>query len=122
MGQVWSKANFDGINLAGHLGGRGSVIAVTAQNAGPDGRWGTTDDLLAPINQQPVDVSIDAIPDDGGSDLKTSLQNLIARSAPGPAAKLSTTTHCRLQKQKLFCVGNENRFGGHTTVISSPET
>lgn len=69
MGQVWSKANFDGINLAGHLGGRGSVIAVTAQNAGPDGRWGTTDDLLAPINQQPVDVSIDAIPDDGGSDL-----------------------------------------------------
>ena len=69
MGQVWSKANFDGINLAGHLGGRGSVVAVTAQNAGPDGQWGTTDDLLAPINQQPVDVSIDMVPDDNGSDL-----------------------------------------------------
>jgi len=69
MGQVWSKANFDGINLAGHLGGRGSVMAVTAQNAGPDGQWGTTDDLLAPINQRPVDVSIDMVPDDNGSDL-----------------------------------------------------
>ena len=68
MGQVWSKANFDGINLAGHLGGRGSVMAVTAQNAGDDGQWGTTDDVLAPINQQPVDVSIDMVPDDNGSD------------------------------------------------------
>lgn len=67
MGQVWSKANFDGINLAGHLGGRGSVMAVTAQNAGPDGKWGTTDDVLARINQQPVDVSIDMVPGDGGS-------------------------------------------------------
>ena len=69
MGQVWSKANFDGINLAGHLGGRGSVMAVTAQNAGPDGQWATADDLLAPINQQPVDVSVDAVPADGGGAL-----------------------------------------------------
>lgn len=69
MGQVWSKANFDGTNLAGHLGGRGSVIAVTAQNAGPDGQWATADDVLANINQQPVDVSIDAIPNDEGGDL-----------------------------------------------------
>lgn len=69
MGQVWSKANFDGTNLAGHLGGRGSVIAVTAQNAGSDGQWGTADDVLARINQQPVDVSIDATPNDKGSNL-----------------------------------------------------
>ena len=67
MGQVWSKANFDGINLSGHLGGRGSVMAVTAQNSGPDGQWGTVDDVLARINQQPVDVSIDMVPDDNGS-------------------------------------------------------
>jgi len=45
MGQVWSKA----------------------QNAGNDGQWGTPDDVLAPINQQPVDVSIDMVPNDGGS-------------------------------------------------------
>jgi len=69
MGQVWSKANFDGTNIAGHLGGRGSVVAVTAQNAGPDGQWGTADDLLANINQQPVDVSIDAVPNDNGGEL-----------------------------------------------------
>lgn len=69
MGQVWSKANFDGTNIVGHFGGRGSVIAVTAQNAGPDGQWGTADDLLANINQQPVDVSIDAVPNDEGGPL-----------------------------------------------------
>jgi len=67
MGQVWSKANFDGINRAGHLGGRGSVMAVTAQNAGDDDQWGTADDVLARINQQPVDVSIDMVSNDGGS-------------------------------------------------------
>jgi len=69
MGQVWSKANFDGINIADPIGGRGSVIAVTAQNAGPDGQWGTADDLLANINQQPVDVSIDFVPNDNGGEL-----------------------------------------------------
>lgn len=69
MGQVWSKANFDGTNIGGHLGGRGSVIAVSAQNAGPDGQWGTADDVLAPINQRPVDISIDAVPNDNGGEL-----------------------------------------------------
>jgi hypothetical protein len=49
MGQVWSKANFDGTNKLEHLGGRGSVLAVTAQN----------ENLLTPLNKRPVDVSVD---------------------------------------------------------------
>ncbi len=69
MGQVWSKANFDGTNNAGHLGGRGSLVAVTAQNPGPDGQWDTDDDVLARVNQLPVDVSIDVAPNDNGNEL-----------------------------------------------------
>ena len=49
MGQVWSKANFDGTNKLKHLGGHGSVLAVTAQNA----------KLFTPLNKRPVDVSVD---------------------------------------------------------------
>ena len=59
MGQVWSKASFDGTDTSPHLGGRGSVLAVTAQNPGPDGDYGTGDDVLAPLNSTPVSVSID---------------------------------------------------------------
>ena len=59
MGQVWSKADFDGINKAGFAGGRGSVLAVTAQNPGADGVFGTVDDVTAPLNAEPVAVSID---------------------------------------------------------------
>ena len=49
MGQVWSKANFDGTNKFGHLGGHGSVLAVTGQNA----------NLFTRLNKRPVDVSVD---------------------------------------------------------------
>ena len=69
MGQVWSKADFDGINETGFQGGRGSVIAVTAQNAGADGMWDTADDLLTPMNSEPADVSIDWTIDDNPEDL-----------------------------------------------------
>jgi len=62
MGQVWSKAGFDGLNETGHEGGHGSVLAVTAQNPGPDGQFATSDDVLAPLNVVPVDVSIDNAP------------------------------------------------------------
>ena len=62
MGQVWSKANFDGTNANRHLGGHGSVLAVTAQNPGPDSRYGTEDDILARLNTAPVSVTIDASP------------------------------------------------------------
>ena len=54
MGQVWSKADFDGINATGFEGGRGSALAVTSQNAGPDGQFNTSDDVLAPLNVAPV--------------------------------------------------------------------
>ncbi|MCI0458169.1 MAG: DUF1559 domain-containing protein [Gemmataceae bacterium] len=61
MGQVWSKADFDGRATFGNRGGRGSVLAVTTQHAGPDGVLGTADDLLAPLNpfRRGVQVSVD---------------------------------------------------------------
>ena len=59
MGQVWSSADFDGTNPDRFEGGRGSILAVTAQNTGPDGLWGTTDDILAPLNSDPCPISID---------------------------------------------------------------
>ena len=62
MGQVWSKAEFDGAKWAKSEGGRGSVLAVTAQNPGNDGKFGTPDDVLTPLNVAPVDVSIDPAP------------------------------------------------------------
>jgi prepilin-type processing-associated H-X9-DG protein len=58
MGQVWSKADFDGRTPFGNHGGRGSVLAVTAQNAGPDGLYGTADDVLAPLNPFPRGVQV----------------------------------------------------------------
>jgi len=64
MGQVWSSADFDGIAEFGRDGGSGSALAVTAQNFGPDGRPFTQDDLVALINQVPVDVSVDRSADD----------------------------------------------------------
>jgi prepilin-type processing-associated H-X9-DG protein len=66
MGQVWSKADFDGRAEYPHQGGRGSILAVTTQNPGPDGVYGTADDLLAPLNpwQRGVQVSVDESFDD----------------------------------------------------------
>jgi prepilin-type processing-associated H-X9-DG protein len=62
MGQVWSKGDFDGRQGFGNRGGRGSALAVTTQNAGPDGVFGTADDVLAPLNplRRGVQVSVDA--------------------------------------------------------------
>ena len=62
MGQVWSKADLDGIKEAGSKGGTGSVMAVTSQNWGPDGVQWTQDDLVTPLNQIPVDTTIDNSP------------------------------------------------------------
>ncbi len=52
MGQVWSKTGFDGTMAA--FGGRGSILAVTSQT--PNGS------IPAPLNHQPVEVSIDFDP------------------------------------------------------------
>ncbi len=60
MGQVWSKASLDG-TLIGR-GGRGSVIAVTAENPGLDGHWDTADDVVAPLNADEIWVSHDKRP------------------------------------------------------------
>ena len=59
MGQVWSSADFDGVNPDGFQGGRGSVLAVTAQNRGSDEIWDTADDLAVPLNMVPCPVSHD---------------------------------------------------------------
>ena len=68
MGQVWSKADFDGAKWAKNEGGRGSVLAVTAQNPGKDGEFGTLDDVLAPLNVAPVDISVDSAPNSNCQD------------------------------------------------------
>lgn len=67
MGQVWSKANFDG-QMGGGRGGRGSVLAVTAQNPGADNLFGTDDDVLALLNATPVNVSTDSSPGPDSND------------------------------------------------------
>lgn len=69
LGQVWSKADCNGIRELGLAGGVGSVLAVTAQNPGSDGEWNTFDDLNAPLNQLPGAVTIDRTPDDNCQDL-----------------------------------------------------
>lgn len=53
MGQVWLSADIDGLNETFHHGGRGSILAVTAQNANVD----------APVNMEPCDVSIHWTPE-----------------------------------------------------------
>ena len=83
MGQVWSKANFDGLNETGFLGGRGSVLAVTAQDPGADGAWNTSDDLLTPLNQNPADVSIDWTVGPDNQDLGDRVRGIYSQHAAG---------------------------------------
>lgn len=47
-----------------HEGGAGSVLAVVAQNFGPDRKPFTKDDVLAPLNERPVASSVDQTPGD----------------------------------------------------------
>lgn len=66
MGQVWSKADFDGMDNQGFDGGRGSCLAVTAQSLGADGQLWTADDVYeADLNAEPAFVSADLEADDG---------------------------------------------------------
>jgi len=66
MGQVWSKADFDGMDAMGFDGGRGSCLAVTAQHIGFDNQWWTNDDIYdADLNAQPAIISIDIAVGDG---------------------------------------------------------
>lgn len=85
MGQVWSKADFDGIDEAGSGGfsGRGSVLAVTSQNLGNDGLLGTADDVLAPLNARPVHVSIDKTPGPSCRDQEDRIRNFTSFHAEG---------------------------------------
>lgn len=83
MGQVWSTADFDGINMAGYHGGRGSVLAVTQQNPGPDGVDGTGDDVRAPLNRIPSDVSVDVVANDGCGHPMDRIRNFISAHTAG---------------------------------------
>ena len=69
MGQVWFKADCDGTNEASFQGGRGSAFAVTAQNAGADGVWETSDDHEEPLNASPAEVTVDWMPGEENEDL-----------------------------------------------------
>ena len=60
LAQVWSKASIDG--ATSHLGGRGGVMAVTGQNPGADGLYGTSDDVLGRLNASPASISYDNAP------------------------------------------------------------
>lgn len=83
IGQIWTKSTFDGTNAAGHRGGRGSVVAVTSQGPGPDGRWYTADDLIERINQRPASVSIDNAPGDDPSDPLDRVRGFASAHAAG---------------------------------------
>ena len=78
MGQVWFKADCDGINETGLEGGRGSAFAVTAQNSGADGVWGTGDDLEEPLNSSPAEITIDAKPSDENEDLQDRVRGFLS--------------------------------------------
>lgn len=83
MGQVWSSADFDGINRLNFEGGRGSVLAVTMQNPGPDGIDGTADDVGAPLNRVPSDVSVDFVDNDPCGHAGDRIRNFISSHEGG---------------------------------------
>jgi len=83
MGQVWSSADFDGAGTAGFQGGRGSVLAVVQQNPGPDGLDGTPDDITAPLNRRPIDVSFDMNPNSGCGDSMDRVRNFASMHTGG---------------------------------------
>ncbi len=83
LGQVWSKASFNGTDAAGHRGGRGSVVAVTAETPGADGRYGTDDDVLAPLNSRPMWLSIDWVPNSGCGDLEDRVRGFFSMHTGG---------------------------------------
>ncbi len=83
MGQVWFKADCDGINETLSQGGRGSAFAVTAQNAGADGIWETGDDIPEPLNNAPAEVTIDWTPGNEDIDLLDRVRGFYSDHAGG---------------------------------------
>ena len=84
MGQVWSKADFDGMDQMGFDGGRGSCLAVTAQYIGFDDQWWTDDVYDADLNAEPVFVSADMGTNVGGKDSADRVRSFIS-AHPGGA-------------------------------------
>ena len=85
MGQVWSKADFDGMDEMGFDGGRGSCLAVTAQSIGSDGVWWTSDDVYdADLNAEPAFVSVDSETSEGRENVRDRVRPFIS-AHPGGA-------------------------------------
>ena len=84
MGQVWSKADFDGMDNMGFQGGRGSCLAVTAQYVGEDGQWFTSDDIYeADLNVEPGFISADMSTGDGAFDSNDRVRPFMSRHPGG---------------------------------------
>ena len=83
MGQVWSSADFDGSDEAGHQGGWGGPLAVTHQNPGPDMVDGTNDDVPAQLNRRPSDIAIDFVANDGCGNSHDRCRNFISAHTGG---------------------------------------
>jgi hypothetical protein len=83
LGQVWSKADCNGIRELGYEGGVGSVLAVTAQNPGADEVWGTSDDLNEPINSNPGAVTLDMVASDNCQDQQDRVRGFASKHIGG---------------------------------------
>lgn len=84
LGQVWSKADFNGMDNQGFSGGRGSCLAVTAQGPGPDGQYFTNDDVYeADLNVEPAFISTDANRALGGASDRDRVRPFLSRHPSG---------------------------------------
>ena len=71
------------MNALGFEGGAGSVLAVTAQNAGSDQLWNTADDMLVLMNQRPGTTSVDANANDNCTDLDDRVRGFAGHHSGG---------------------------------------
>ncbi len=82
-GQVWTAADFDATRNLGFQGGAGSVLAVTGEQPGADGVWGTIDDIVSPMNERPGRVSVDANPGGNCADAGDSVRGFAGHHTGG---------------------------------------
>ncbi len=59
------------------------MLAVTSQNPGADGAWGTADDKLTPMNQRPGGVSLDNNPGSNCADRRDAIRGFAGKHTGG---------------------------------------
>ena len=64
-------------------GGSGSVLAVTAQNPGADGVYGTPDDVVDSLNANPAWIAYDATIGPGCSDFNDRVRGFYSQHSAG---------------------------------------